>query len=77
MEGRGRGILEGNSCVSGWLFCLAKKRCVLSSPPPPLPSLSVFSGHTENITEFFTNTTIDAESVTFAFYQGLWAYNGW
>ncbi|CAL1547645.1 unnamed protein product [Lymnaea stagnalis] len=37
----------------------------------------IFKGHTEYINEGFEDTAKDPSSIALAFYDGLWAYDGW
>lgn len=34
-------------------------------------------GNTKNLTNIFENTTTNPGSIALAFYNGLWAYDGW
>ncbi|XP_042357370.1 LOW QUALITY PROTEIN: b(0,+)-type amino acid transporter 1 [Plectropomus leopardus] len=37
----------------------------------------LFQGHTENFDNSFVGTNVGVSSIGFAFYQGLWSYDGW
>uniref|UniRef100_A0A3Q3KCL0 Zmp:0000001267 n=1 Tax=Monopterus albus TaxID=43700 RepID=A0A3Q3KCL0_MONAL len=39
--------------------------------------LMLSRGHTENFEDSFENTNVDINPIGIAFYQGLWAYDGW
>ena len=58
--------------LSSWTYCATKidMRLVFSE-------LSNFSGHNGSFTDSFKGTTTRPSDIGYAFYGGLWAYDGW